>query len=78
MKSIKLETSKKFKHYGNKVKQVGLHPTKPLVLMAHYNGEVSIFNYATQALAKRSRPRKSPCALPSGPARTGWSPAATT
>lgn len=60
MKSIKLETSKKFKHYGNKVKQVGLHPTKPLVLMAHYNGEVSIFNYATQALAKKIEASEKP------------------
>lgn len=53
MKSIKLETTKKFKHYGNKVKQIALHPSKPLVLLAHYNGEVSIFNYSTQALAKK-------------------------
>lgn len=53
MKSIKLESTKKFKHYGNKVKQIGLHPSKPLVLMAHYNGEVSVYNYATQALAKK-------------------------
>lgn len=53
MKSIKLETTKKFKHYGEKVKQIGFHPSKTLVLMAHYNGEVSIFNYATQALTKK-------------------------
>lgn len=53
MKSIKLETTKKFKHYGDKVKQIAFHPSKPLVLLAHYNGEVSIFNYATQALAKK-------------------------
>lgn len=53
MKSIKLETTKKFKHYGEKVKQIGFHPSKTLVLMAHYNGEVSIYNYATQALTKK-------------------------
>ena len=53
MKSIKLETTKKFKHYGEKVKQISFHPSKPLVLMAHYNGEVSIYNYNTQTLTKK-------------------------
>ena len=53
MKSIKVETSKRFKHYGEKIKQVSFHPSKPLVLFAQYNGEVSVHNYNTQALSKK-------------------------
>ena len=53
MKAIKVETTKLFKHYGEKVKQISFHPTKPLVLLAQYNGEVSVFNYNTQSLTKK-------------------------
>ena len=53
MKSIKIETTKRFKHYGEKIKQVALHPSKPLLLLAQYNGEVSVFNYNTQTLSKK-------------------------
>ena len=53
MKSIKVETSKRFKHYCEKIKQLSFHPSKPLLLLAQYNGEVSIYNYNTQALSKK-------------------------
>lgn len=52
MKTLKLETTKKFKHYGDKVKSLSLHPDKPLIATAHYNGKLSIFNYDTQMLVK--------------------------
>lgn len=60
MKSIKLEIIKKLKHYGEKVKQISFHQSKPLLLMAHYNGEVSIFNYNTQTLLKKIEASKKP------------------
>lgn len=60
MKSIKFEPSKKFRHYGDKVKQISFHPSKPLIMMAHYNGEMSIFNYNTQTLNKKIEVSKKP------------------
>jgi coatomer subunit beta' len=53
MKSIKIETSKRFKHFGEKIKQVSFHPSKPLILLAQYDGEVAIYNYNTQTLTKK-------------------------
>ena len=47
MKVLKLDTNKKFKHYGEKIKQISFHPEKPLLLGAHYNGKLSIFDYET-------------------------------
>lgn len=52
MKSIKLETSKKFKHYGEKIKSLVFHPEKPLLAAAHYNGKLSVFNYDSQSIVK--------------------------
>lgn len=52
MKSIKLETSKKFKHYGDKIKSLVFHPERPLLAAAHYNGKLSIFNYESQSIVK--------------------------
>ena len=52
MKTLKLETTKKFKHYGDKVKSLSIHPDKPLLAAAHYNGKLSIFNYDTQTIVK--------------------------
>jgi coatomer subunit beta' len=60
MKSIKFEPTKKFKHYGEKVKQISFHSNKPLIMMAHYNGEVTIFNYNTQTLSKKLEISKKP------------------
>lgn len=53
MKSPKIETTKKFKHYGEKVKQLDFHPVLPLVLLAQYNGHLSTYNYMTQAFVKK-------------------------
>lgn len=47
-----METSKMFKHYGEKIKQISFHPSKPLLLAAQYNGKIIIFNYETQTIAK--------------------------
>jgi coatomer subunit beta' len=47
-----METSKMFKHYGEKIKQLSFHPEKPLLLAAQYNGKIIIFNYETQTVAK--------------------------
>jgi len=52
MKNLKLETTKKFKHYGDKVKSLSVHPEKPLLAAAHYNGKLSIFNYDSQTIVK--------------------------
>lgn len=52
MKTLKLETTKKFKHYGDKVKSLSIHPDKPLLATAHYNGKLSVFNYDTQSIVK--------------------------
>ena len=52
MKVLKLDTNKKFKHYGEKIKQISFHPEKPLLLGAHYNGKLSIFDYETQKVVK--------------------------
>lgn len=52
MKTLKLETTKKFKHYGDKVKSLSIHPDKPLLAAAHYNGKLSVFNYDSQSLVK--------------------------
>lgn len=53
MKSPKIETTKKFKHYGEKVKQIDFHPVQPLVLLAQYNGHLAFYNYVTQAFVKK-------------------------
>lgn len=34
MKALRIDTTKKFKHYGEKIKQVCFHPTQPLLLAA--------------------------------------------
>lgn len=52
MKNLKMETSKMFKHYGEKIKQISFHPKKPLLLAAQYNGKIIIFNYETQTISK--------------------------
>ena len=52
MKSLKFDTNKKFKHYGEKIKQISFHPDKSLLLAAHYNGKVSIFDYESQKVVK--------------------------
>lgn len=53
MKSLKIETTKKFKHYGEKVKQIDFHQSQPLVLLAQYNGQIAVYNYSTQAFVKK-------------------------
>ena len=53
MTERRVETSKKFKHYGEKVKQVAFHPSQTLIVTAQYNGEVLVFNYNTQVMIKK-------------------------
>ena len=48
----KIFTKKKFKHHGEKVKQVKLHSKEPWVLTVLYNGSAQLFNYETQSIEK--------------------------
>ena len=52
MKTHRIDTKKKFKHYGEKIKQVSFHPTQPLLLAAQFNGKITIFNYELQTINK--------------------------
>lgn len=53
MKSLKIDTKKKFKHYGEKIKKVVFHPTQPLLLAGQFDGKATIFNYEQQTVAKQ-------------------------
>ena len=48
----KIHTKTKFKHHGDKVKQVRLHSTEPWILTSMYNGKAELYNYETQTLEK--------------------------
>ena len=52
---LRLEIKKKLASRSERVKCVHMHPTKPWVLSALYNGTVMIWNYETQTLVKTLR-----------------------
>jgi coatomer subunit beta' len=52
MKSLRIDTNKKFKHYGEKIKSLNFHPTQNLLLASQYNGKLVIFNYESQQESK--------------------------
>ncbi len=60
MMGLKMETTKKFKHYGEKIKQISFHKDQPLIIAARYDGKLIIFNYESQTVAKMIEVSDSP------------------
>ena len=60
MKKLKIDTFKKYKHYGEKIKYLDMHPKDPLLLAAQYDGKVTVFNYEQQKVEKVLEVSKEP------------------
>lgn len=52
LQPLRLDIKRKLTARSDRVKCVDLHPTEPWMLASLYNGNVHIWNYETQTLAK--------------------------
>ncbi|WBW73864.1 coatomer beta' subunit [Schizosaccharomyces osmophilus] len=69
---MRLDFQRKLLSHTERVKAVDFHPTEPWVLASHYNGQVAIWNYATQSLVRSFEINDVPIRSCLFIARKGW------